>query len=139
MADVYSAYSSSREYQIGRRRDKTLLAKFRTGKYKGLSAYKSLLGGSDPTCPLSNQFNTGCRDAKRHRNWDLNFFGKDSGGWIVRQSSSYRQWPWRAELSLRVHNNIFISSRNLIICSFVSFIYYSILYYQIITLHSKLC
>ena len=34
---------------------KTLLAKLRTGKYKSLRAYKSLLDGSDPTYPLCNQ------------------------------------------------------------------------------------
>ena len=54
-AEVYSAYSSSRECQIRSRSDQTLLAKLRTGKYKGLRAYKSLLDGSDPTCPLCNQ------------------------------------------------------------------------------------
>ena len=54
-AEVYSAYSSSRECQIRIRRDQTLQAKLCTGKYKGLRACKSLLDGSDPTCPLCNQ------------------------------------------------------------------------------------
>ena len=42
-AKVCNAYNSSRECQIGSRRDQTLLAKVRTGKYKELCAYKSLL------------------------------------------------------------------------------------------------
>ena len=54
-AEVYSTYSSSRECQIRSRSDQTVLAKLRTGKYKGLHAYKSLLDEPDPTCPLSNQ------------------------------------------------------------------------------------
>ena len=54
-AEVYSAYRSSRERQIRSKRDQNLLAKLRTGKYKGLRAYKILLDGSDPTCPLCNQ------------------------------------------------------------------------------------
>ena len=44
-AKIYSAYSSSREYQIGSRRDQNLLKKHRTGKYK------KLLDGS-PHMPL---------------------------------------------------------------------------------------
>ena len=54
MAEVYSAYSSSRECQIGRRRYQNLLLKLNTGTYKGLHAYKSLLDGSDPTCLICN-------------------------------------------------------------------------------------
>ena len=45
-AEVYSVYSTSREFQIQSRRDQTLLAKLHIGKYKGLHAYKSLLDGS---------------------------------------------------------------------------------------------
>ena len=83
-AEVYSAYSSSRECQIRSRRDQTLLAKLRTGKYKGLRAYKSLLDGSDPTCPLCNQepqdlqhWLQRCQATEKLR---FNLFGLDSGG-----------------------------------------------------------
>ena len=51
-AEVYSACSSSREFQMESRKDQTLLAKLLTEKYKGLRAYKILLDGSDPTSPL---------------------------------------------------------------------------------------
>ena len=83
-AEVYSAYSSSRECQIRSRSDQTLLAKLRTGKYKGLRAYKSLLDGSDPTCPLCNQEPQDiqhrlqrCQATEKLR---LNLFGKHSWG-----------------------------------------------------------
>ena len=39
-AEVYSAYSSSREYQIRSRKDQTLQEKLLTGKYKGLRVTK---------------------------------------------------------------------------------------------------
>ena len=42
--EVYSPHSSHRECRIVSRKDQTLLAKLRTGKYKELRAYKSLLG-----------------------------------------------------------------------------------------------
>ena len=54
-AEAYSAYSSSREFQIQNRRYQTLLAKLCTGKYKGLRPYKILLDGCETTCPLCNQ------------------------------------------------------------------------------------
>ena len=80
--EVYSAYSYSRDCQIRSRTDQTLLAKLRTGKYKGLRAYKSLLDGSDPTCPLCNQEPQDiqhrlqrCQATEKLR---LNLFGKHS-------------------------------------------------------------
>ena len=83
-AEVYSTYSSPRECQIRSRSDQTLLAKLRTGKYKGLHAYKSLLDGSDPTCPLCNQepqdlqhWLQRCQATEKMR---FNLFGMDSGG-----------------------------------------------------------
>ena len=68
-------------------------------------------------------FNTGCKDAKRQRNWDLIFLVKTQEDWFAWQSTLYRQWPWRGELSPQDHNKIFISSGNFTILSFVSFFY----------------
>ena len=74
MAEIYSAYSSSREGQIENRRDQILLVNSVLRKYKGLRAYKSLLDGSDPTAIRSRKiFNTGCRHIQRLNSWDLNF------------------------------------------------------------------
>ena len=57
---------------------------FRTGKYKGLRAYESLLDGSDPTCHLCNQESQDlqqwlqrCQATEKLR---FNLFGKNSGG-----------------------------------------------------------
>ena len=87
MAKFYSEYSISQEFQIGNRRDQTLLIKLRTEKYKGLCAYKSLLDGSYPTCTSVVRsrtiFNTGCRDAQRQRNRDSNFLVRTRKDWSV--------------------------------------------------------
>ena len=84
-AKVYRAYGSSRECQIGKRRDQNVLAKLRTGNYKGLRAYKSLsLRWIWPHMPLCNQ------ELQNLQHWLqkcpatqklwLNLFGEDSRG-----------------------------------------------------------
>ena len=77
-------YSSSIEGHIENRRDYVLLVGIRTGKHKGLRAYKNLLDGSDPICLLCNQepqdlqhWLQRCQVTEKLR---FNLFGKDSGG-----------------------------------------------------------
>ena len=65
-----------------------------------------------------NIFNTGCRDAKRQRNWDLNLLTRTQEYCVAWQSILYRQWPWWWELSPRGHNKIFICSGNITIYLF---------------------
>ena len=93
-AEVYSAYSSSRWCQIGSRRDQAQLAKLRTGKYKELRAYKSLLNKSDPTCPLFYQEPQYLQhwlqrySAIKKLRFDL--FKKSREFWIAWKSTLYR-------------------------------------------------
>ena len=121
-AEVFSAYSSSRECQIWSRRDQTLLAKHLTGKYKGLLAYKSLLDGPGSTSPLCNQEP---QDLQHRLNrfqttekLRFNLLGKESWGLYCLTKHTAQEMFRRGELSTQGHNNIFYKLSSFIIYLF---------------------
>ena len=127
-AEVYSAYSSSRECQIRSRRDQTLLTKLHTGKFKGLRAYKIFLDRSDLTCPSAIRsrkiFNTGCTDTERQRNWNLIFSVRTQEVGQPDKAPCTGSGLGEEKNSPRGHIKTFINSGKLAIYLTVSFFIY---------------
>ena len=99
----------------------------RTGKYKRLRAYKSLLDGSDPTCPLCVQGSQNlqhwlqrCQATEKLR---INLFGKESGGLYYLTKHPVQTVALGRRTLSSGHNKIFYKLRELTIYSFVSVIY----------------